>query len=354
MQLYYIAFFVIFYIVAVVAENNTYQTKARILILSLLVLTWGAGTRGEWPDTINYISDFLNAPSLLNLTSSDGPQSYAEYGFWLIGVVVKTLGITNEMIYLTVVAGLSLFFLYKGLREYCAYPLIGLCTYLARFFMGRQLMQIRAGLAYAIIIFAVIYIYRKDWKRYFFWVFVAYLFHHSSLIAVPLYFICNWVKITKKWVVTFLVLAFLVAIYGQNFVHNFVEDNATDLEIMSYTEQGGEANYVESLGLKNPMIYYQTLLLLLYTFNEKRIATQDRYYYVIRTAYLYSTCTLLFFCTYKVLAGRTSTMFATFEFSIVPSLIYMFNKRNRTIAMVLIGMALTAILALYMRQGTAM
>lgn len=35
MQLYYIAFFVIFYIVAVVAENNTYQTKARILILSL-------------------------------------------------------------------------------------------------------------------------------------------------------------------------------------------------------------------------------------------------------------------------------------------------------------------------------
>lgn len=354
MQLYYIVFFVLFYIIAIASENGSYKNKMAILIIAMLVLTWGAGTREGWPDTGSYAYDFIMAPSLTDMPAGAGPKFYVEKGFWYIGVVVKTLGITDVTIYLTVVAGLSLFFLYKSLREYCAYPLIGLCTYLARFFMGRQLMQIRAGLAYAIIIFAVIYIYRKDWKRYFFWVFVAYLFHHSSLIAVPLYFICNWVHLTKKWIILFLVVSFGIAIFGQGIVHDFIEDNSTDLDVESYTVAGGNDNYVESLGLKNPMIYYQTLLLLLYTFNEKRIATQDRYYYVIRTAYLYSTCTLLCFCTYKVLAGRTSSMFATFEFSIVPSLIFMFNKRNRTVAMVLIGLALTAILTMYLRQNSVM
>ncbi len=47
---------------------------------------------------------------------------------------------------------------------------------------------------------------------------------------------------------------------------------------------------------------------------------------------------------FTALSGRTSTMFATLEFVIIPSLVYMFDKRNRWIAYLGMGIALTIIM----------
>lgn len=345
--------FAIFYIVCMALELQQ-KPKAihEFLIASCLVLAVMAGLRGlNWPDTEVYVGVFASSPNLFDYDFGDVPVGYQEKGFYLIGTIVK-LFTSNATIYLLIISLLTFFFLEKGLRELSVYPLIGLCTYMARFMLGRNYMQIRAGLAYAIIMIAIIYIYRKDWKRYFLLVFIAYTLHRSSAIAIPLYFFCNWFKIDRKWILIILGASFLVGFFGQGVVHGYVEDNATDLDVVKYTEQGGEKDEFVSLGMANPMIYYQVLLLLLYTFFEKRIAIQDRYYYVIRTAYLYSTAFLICFCSYKVISARTSTLFATLEFSIVPSLIYMFNKRNRKIAFVLVGLALTAIFYMYQNQGS--
>ena len=57
---------------------------------------------------------------------------------------------------------------------------------------------------------------------------------------------------------------------------------------------------------------------------------------------------LICFCTYKVLSARTSSMYATLEFAIIPSLIYLFNKKNRMFAFFITGIALTYIFYLYM------
>ena len=120
--------------------------------------------------------------------------------------------------------------------------------------------------------------------------------------------------------------------FWTRFVHTLVEDNASDLSIgVRYTDAGGEKAQLEGLGMRNPMIYFQCFILLFYTFLEKRLAPLNKYYYIIRNAYLYSTMILICFCTYKVLSARTSSMFATLEFAIIPSLIYMFNKKNRHI-----------------------
>ena len=49
---------------------------------------------------------------------------------------------------------------------------------------------------------------------------------------------------------------------------------------------------------------------------------------------------------FTALSGRTSTMFATLEFVIIPSLINMFEKRNRWLAYIGIGIVLTSIMYL--------
>lgn len=347
-----IAAFFIFYLVCMnLTLKGNQKSVVNFLALSCFVLSIMAGTRNvnRWADTGAYIYDFwVNTPSLFDYTSDNHALYYDEKGFYFIGVFTKIFS-NDYTFYLCVVAALSFLFVYKSLKELSIFPLIGLCVYIARFMLGRNYIQIRAGVSYAILMIGIKYITQRDWKRYFLIVFIAYLFHHSAILAAPMYFI-TLLKPKRWYIYVCLVLAFAIGIFGQGFVHGIIEDNATDLNVVKYSEQGGETEMVKSLGMANPMIYYQTLIMILYTRLEKRLAPIDSNYYVIRWCYLFSTMMLIGLCSYKVLSGRTSTMFATLEFAIIPSLIFLFSKKNRSFAFFFLGLVLTAIFLLYQNQ----
>ena len=78
----------------------------------------------------------------------------SEKGFFYLSVFLKTIrdGVT---FYLLAISVLSFFLLYKFDKKYCIFPLIALCIYLARFGVGRNFMQIRAGLAIPIVLLSI-------------------------------------------------------------------------------------------------------------------------------------------------------------------------------------------------------
>ena len=328
-----------FYLFALYAESLQQRNKRYWLIAICTVLAFLAGTRdSSWPDTEVYIESFLSyTPTISDLTQYSQPFGYAEMGFYYIGVVVKTFT-SNVAIYFLVIALLSFFFLYKAFDNYCLYPIFGVCAYVSRFYLNRNFVQIRAGLSYAIILMAVQYITKRDWKRYFAWVFVAYLFHHSAIIAVPVYFLCM-LDIKKKHIVMGLGMAFVIAAFFSNVVRSMVADNASDLSFDTYVTE----EYQREWGLSNPMIYFQTFLLLVYTFTEDRMRLTTSHYLTIRNAYFYSTLILITLSCYTALSGRVSSQFATLEMVIIPSIAYSFLKRDRWVAYLVMGAALTAI-----------
>lgn len=331
--------YVAFYLFALYAEGLQPRIKRYWLMAICIVLAFLAGTRDySWNDTLIYVDSFLDyTPTLSDLTQNSKPYGYSEMGFYYIGVIVKTLT-SNVTVYFVVVALLSFFFLYKAFDKYCFYPIFGVCAYISRFYLGRNFMQIRAGLSYAIILMAVQYITKRDWKRYFAWVFVAYLFHHSAIIAVPLYFLCM-LDIKKKHIVMGLGMAFVIAAFFSNVVRSMVADNASDLSVDTYVTE----NYQRDWGLANPLIYFQTFLLLVYTFTEDRMRLTTSHYLTIRNAYFYSTLILITLSCYTALSGRVSSQFATLEMVIIPSIAYSFLKKDRWIAYLGMGAAFTAI-----------
>lgn len=344
-----VVLYFIFFFIAVSFESRSIKNRDMMLAIACTVLAIAAGMRGlSWSDTAVYMVSYNDfTPTLFDFSFSDKPLGYREKGFFYLAVFIKTLT-DNYHVFFLVVASLSFIALYKDLKELSIFPLVGLCAYISRFLIGRHFIQIRAGLAYAILMISIKYILEKDWKRYFLIVFIAWLFHRSAIVAIPLYFVCNWMKVKKWHIIVGIAVSFLIGAFGQGFMHALVEDNASDLNIgVRYTDAGGEKNQLEGLGLLNPMIYFQCFLLFAYTFLEKRLAPLHKYYYIIRTAYLYSTMILICFCTYKVLSARTSSMYATLEFAIIPSLIFMFNKKNRMFAFLATGIVLTGIFYLY-------
>lgn len=334
--------FVLFYVFAISAESLSYKRQMQLLLVVCVALAFGAGFRSmTWPDTMVYVMAFLDyTPSLLDYSLSDSPFGYSEKGFYFIGVIVKTFT-GDPTIYLLVVSLLTFLFLYIFLKKYAIYPFLGICVYLARFFVGRNLIQIRTGLAYAIIILGVRFITERDWKRYFTLVFIAYLFHRSAIIAVPLYFI-SYINFKKWHVVLIIAIAFIIGGFFTETLQNYIVETSQDLNVATtYTQ----SSYVhKAKGLSNPLIYMQTFLLFAYTFYEKRLKSLVPQYYTIRTGYMYSTFILIAFSMFTALSGRTSTMFATLEIIIIPSLIHIFDKKNRLIAYVILGIVLTVIM----------
>lgn len=331
--------YITLYLVALYCESLQPRYKRYWLMAICIVLTFLAGTRDySWNDTLIYMDSFrLYTPPLAELTQFSQPYGYAEMGFYYIGVIIKTLT-SSVTIYFTVIAALSFFFLYKAFDKYCLYPLFGVCAYISRFYLARNFIQIRAGLSYAIILVAVQYITNHDWKRYFAWVFIAYLFHHSALIAVPLYFLCM-IDIKKWHIVLGISIAFFIAAFYSNVVRTLVTDNASDLSVDTYVAE----EYQREWGLSNPMIYFQTFLLMVYTFTEERMRLTTSHYITIRNAYFYSTLILITLSCYTALSGRVSSQFATLEMVIIPSIAYSFAKKDRWIAYLVMGAALTAI-----------
>lgn len=333
--------YIFFYLFALLAEQLKEIDKRNVLIMTCVVLAMLAGFRdpSQWADTSVYVGSFLNyTKPIYEWTQTDEPNGYSEYGFYFLGVIFKTFS-SNATAYLTFIAALSFIFMYKNFRRYCYYPLFGVCAYIARFYTARNLVQIRAGLSYAIILWAVQYITRKDWKRYFLWVFIAYQFHHSAILAVPLYFLCM-IRIKRWHILVGIIIAFIIGGVFTESVRTLIADYVNDLDTATtyITEE-----YQREWGLTNPVIYFQLAVLYLYTQNEEVLKYTSEDYYTMRTAYFYSTFMLISLSMYTALSGRTSSMFSTLEMAIIPSIINTFYKNARWIAYMGMGIVFAAI-----------
>ncbi len=341
-----IYFYVLLLVLSFVGETFSYKNKIRLLALFCVVLAWGAGTRADWPDQLVYQIGFEQyTPALWDWSLSDEPFGYREHGFFFLGILCKS--ITSDVtFYFCVISFLTFVFLFQDIKKYnYTYPLIGLCVYVSRFFVGRNLLQIRAGLCYAIILLGVRYISKRDWFHYFLIVFIAYLFHSSALVAIPLYFL-PLLNLKKKHIFLFIGLAFLITIFFTPFLQGFITDTGSDLDtsIKGFSSYLTEEEQEKAKGLANPMIYYQVFLLFAFVVNEKKLKAIIPHYYTIRDAYFYSTFILITFSMFLTLSARTSTLFATFEIVIIPSLIEMLGKKNKWIVFLSLAFVLIFIM----------
>lgn len=331
--------YILFYLFALAAEQLKQKDKQMLLMLTCVVMALMAGFRDSslWADTGVYVMSFEDYTNpLYEWSQIDEPFGYSEYGFYFLGVIFKTFS-SNTTAYLTFIAALTFIFMYKDFKRYCYYPLFGVAAYISRFYLARNFIQIRAGLSYAIILWAVQYISKRDWKRYFFWIFIAYQFHQSAVLAVPLYFLCM-INIKKWHIWTGIAVAFILGGVFTGFMRGLVAEYASDIA-STYVQD----DYQREWGLLNPVIYFQLAVLYLYTQNEEVLKNTSEDYYTMRTAYFYSTFILISVSMYTALSGRTSSMFSTLEMAIIPPILNTFSKRNRFIGFIGLGIVLTAI-----------
>lgn len=328
--------FLLFYVFALYVITKKETTQKAILIATLIILTCLIGSRDGWPDERVYQIAFSEAPRPWDFfTKNVESYGYVEKGYLFLASLVK-LVLNNSRFYLFCMGGVSMYLLYKGLTAYCAIPLLGLCDYIGRFLLNRDFQQMRSSLAILLLILAIKLIHDRKLVAYMLVVLLAYQFHHLSLIGIPLYFLYK-VRIGPISIIFSLVMAMLLSQMIAGSISDIVDDYSQDLNYDTYVQ---DEFVEEALGLRNPMIYFQILILMVYTFMEPILASKDKFYHLMRWAYFYSTLILIFFCNYTALSGRTSTVFATCEMFMLPSIAMGLGKEKRFVFYVVVGVIL--------------
>ena len=326
MLLFILFAFVLYYFLSVsYFEGLNAKYKTRFLALSCILVAYIIGIREpmHWSDSGGYFMEFIeNVKPFSQLLPSDRSSLYSEMGFYYIGVLAKTIS-DDATFYFLLVSAITMFCLYYCFKQYSIFPFIALYVYLGRF-VGRNTIQIRAAIAIAIVIWGTVYVTKRKLWKYLLVVFIASRFHTSAFMALPLYFM-GYVKIKKGHIYFGIAISLLIAAYFGGFIRDVVSQSSVANEwARSYIQEGSEKAW--SNNLSNPMIWYQILILWLFTYYEQFFAKLSKHYYTIRNAYFYSTVLLIVLCQYGILAGRASTVFATYECMMIPMFLLLFKK----------------------------
>ncbi|MFR3332100.1 MAG: EpsG family protein [Odoribacter splanchnicus] len=236
-------------------------------------------------------------------------KGYNEFGFYYLSVILKSI-VDNIDFYFFSVSVLTIYFLYKAIDYFCVYPFLGFLVYISRFLFFRDMNQIRSAIAIAMIIYSLKFLVTHKYFRYWIVSLFAFLMHYSVIVAgISRFF---HVKLSFRKMLYVLLFSFIGGgLIGIVFKPLIVQIDS--IKLLTYLN-------VDDLGLKNPMIYFQIVLCLLFFGFENQISSFQKGYNIIRNAYLFSTVTLLLTANLGIIGGRLATIFATCEIFMVPAL----------------------------------
>lgn len=203
-------YFILFGIINYCTQDNR---KYYCLLYIAIVGFWGLSFTYA-PDVYGYMEYFYKEVKTLPQGIDLDAHGF-EMGFNLLAAICKTL-VPEYIFFQFILFAIEMALVIGGLTRLLSEKQSRIILVLLFFLYPSMLAATRQGMAIALIIFAIQFIINKNWKCYFGLLVIAYLFHHSSLIVAPLYFLSFLGKYanSNKVLFSILVLADLCWILG--------------------------------------------------------------------------------------------------------------------------------------------
>ncbi len=232
------------------------------LKLSFLVIFVFLAIRFDFGnDYMSYYKDFiiLNSYSAIDFLDK---TLYYEPGWLFLIKVFQPFGFFVLVMFLSLI---NCIIFYLFIKKFVPVQYFWLAVFIYVFTPGFMLVHasaMRQSIAINLFIFAIPYIYKKDFLRYILCIVLASLFHFSALILLPVYFLVflNW-KINNFWGSIIFIVFISLFIFGDkispilfNVIGNFFQDY--ELYIGTKTEIGSGIGVVFLSLLLIFVIYY--------------------------------------------------------------------------------------------------
>jgi transmembrane protein EpsG len=161
------------------------------LLMSLFVLV--SGFRNTIGDTSGYMFSYANSQLTLGNIDFTG-----EFGFYFLQLCLQQITHNPQLLIFTT-AMITNLLIILVIKKYARLFELGLYVYITSGMFVVTMNGVRQSLAAAILFVGTKYLLEGNWKRYMLVVLIAFTFHNSALVLIPIYFIVRreaWTKVT--------------------------------------------------------------------------------------------------------------------------------------------------------------
>ncbi|KII81162.1 EpsG family protein [Vibrio renipiscarius] len=318
-MLYTIMFFIML-INVVLSFSSWERYKYFIISMSTIYCIWlmlysGLREPGSSPDDINYIYNLY----------------YGKLDFeWAFACVTDFFRFyraneSNYFLFVSMLTQVSLFVaIYIYSPRFLAFALL---IYSSHVYLYRDLVQIRAGVAYNILLLSMILLINRKHLLSMILYFFSIGFHKtSSLSLIPI--ILNKVHVKTKYVVMIALLIYFSSFinFGTYLINHFplLTSMLSENAIATYLEEGNE--YAKELSPLNPTTIKLLVVFMCVSYFRDRIPEikeNNLLYY----SYALSLIFISFFNSFNVFASRMSSMFAIVEIILIPAMVFYLRSK---------------------------
>jgi hypothetical protein len=298
--LFYIPFGIIAFLSAVAGRRRNFVIVQVLVVACVLALL--AGTRYGDNDYANYGEIFYQVPELADFSLDAVSEIHGETGFLFLASTAKTIGLSFQS-FLMIIAIASVGLVGAATWRLSYFPLVSMLLYYSHVFLLREMMQIRAGLAVAVVL--IFFSFTEGFLKRFVGILFASLFHGGALIILPFYVFVHVVKYRWRLFLLVFLIAMAFSVVG-------VAKPLTELLASMGILPSAVAQYVEWEGYNariNALLSPVTWKAFFVLYSLKAVTDEElgRTLAVIRGIYACGLIVFLSFSDFAILAGRLST-----------------------------------------------
>lgn len=320
MQYLLILFFVILCTYVDVFDENDKKKNLMYIFLCIVLIIF-AGTRFEtgsdWRAYTSAFKEVGTLNQLFNGTFTLGSMRM-EHGYILLNSIIKSLGGSiNEVFLIMALVTMGLIFI--SCKKYTPYYFVAILLYLRYGYPQTNFMFVRQGICIALFLYSIKYIYEKKLLKYYICITICVLFHKSSLILYPIYFIVNR-EYKSSILIGLMILSVILGFTNWIRLTTIFTPDKIDASINEYLNSGMSATL--SIGMIEKIAVITIALL----FREK-LNKRFKYFNVFLNLYVISFMAYYSLIESYVLQQRMVIIFNIAGIILISYFIYLGNSK---------------------------
>ena len=295
-------------------DSNKYAYWGLCIIL---ILFCAFRTIGVDPDSEAYEEIFKS--------NENNPRLLVESSFLFLSKIVKDY--TDDIHYVFLIyAIIGITIKFYALRQLSPWFFLPVVIYFGNYFILHDFIQIRAGVASAMLLLAIKPLSEGNKKRAIVYFLIANVFHYSSLVFYPiLFFSNNLSRIWKYALIAIMPVGAILFMLRLDFISAlpipYIQEKLEMYKTLT------ETGFFEEFNLKNVPLWIQYVILLYSLYFYDTILEKYPALPLLLKITAYSMFFFFAFSSVSVVAGRFQELLGIVELALFPCVCYTFRPQ---------------------------
>lgn len=247
---------------------NIFKRKRKrnflIIVAIQLILIFALRDHSVGVDILRYERTFNRIENGSFTEALSVRDNYENIGYFIFNFIISKMGMSFQG-FLGIVGIICVIPMIYSIYKYSEFPCLSILIYMGIEIYSFQFSGIKQAIAMSIVLLAFLYIEKNDRKKFYILLALAILFHPTSIIALPMYWILKTTNIRRM--ITLLMSAMVIIYIFRNQIGEMLM-LVYDSEYIGRYESSGTIGSMSILLI--------LLLLLCFCFAQKEIFCQDK------------------------------------------------------------------------------